>query len=128
MKNITLFLIASAITLASTSAYAQSGTVDTYCGSPIFGAADLDTDAPLVEGIVVNKSTNTNVQQVIGKFGKHTLEFNYEDMPHIRRTAIAVSAYFQNNHAATELCLDAKALELSKWGTPLTVLPGNILQ
>lgn len=121
-------VLAVAASLASMSAFAQVGTLDTYCGKPVFsGPNDLNPDALLVGGLVVTSSTNANVKQVIKKFGKHHIEFTYEDSPHLRRIAEGVSPSFQHNHSATEVCIDGSAEKLSRWGTPVVVFPVRVL-
>ena len=130
MKKILVASLAGlALSAAASNAFAQVGTTDTYCGTPIIsGPNDLDADAPFIGGIKVTSSTNRNVQQVIAKFGAHTLEFTYSDAPDLRRVASAVSAYFQNNHSARAVCVNGNAAELSQWGTPVVVLPLAVLR
>jgi hypothetical protein len=113
-----------AASFASVSAFAQVGTIDTYCGQPITGGStDLGVDAPVVVSLKVTSSTNTKVKQVVSKFGKHDLTFTYEDGSHIYRIALAVAAHFENNSSTTPFCIDGEATTLSRWGTPVEILP-----
>lgn len=116
--------LAFALGAALTSpAFARDGgkvQTDTYCGVTQFGEIDDLTKHPIIDGLLVNYSTNAKVRQVIEKFGSHSIEFTYIDAPHFRRISATVAG-------DTHVCIEAKAFELSRWGTPVVVLPTDVI-
>lgn len=124
MKNLFSGLLCVAGIFSSTSAYAKDQTTDIYCGKPKF---EVETSSGLPEkrvtGISVTESTNANVQKVIKKFGAHNIEFTYEDAPKMHSFTASVIQVLTDNPGLKTVCVEGMATYLSRWGTPIEILP-----